>query len=148
MIDVPVAAAVVESVPVISRDTSAVEAAELLRNPATPALLVGDESAALEGIVTESDIVAAVAEEAIDEPVAAFMSGPLVTVGPSLPVGLAADRMRAEGIATLPVLEDGDLVGVATRETLAPYLSRRRLEIDWKGEPLSMDAPEPEAVAE
>lgn len=144
MIDVPVTAAMTQAAPIVPPDTSAVDAADHLRDPEVPALLVGNDPESVWGIITESDMVAAVAEQCIDHPVESFMSTPLLTTNPTTPVGLAADRMRQQGITTLPVVEDGTYVGLTTRETLGPYLSRRRLEIDWTGEPLSVTSASPE----
>jgi len=180
MIDVPVSAVTTESAPIVPPDTTAVEAARRLRRADVHAVVVHD-AGAVAGIVTESDIVAVVAEGGENPPVESFMSSPVVTVAPSTPVGLAADRMRDAGVTCLPVVEgdgegpvslgqpahdagdgeapptpravdlpadgvDGRYRGLVTRRDIAPYLSRHRLDVDWGGEPLSLDGsgrPEP-----
>lgn len=77
----------------------------------------------------------------IDIPVESFMSTPVVTTGPSTPVGMAADRMRDAGVTLLPVVDEEDAYrGLVTRDDLAPHLSRHRLDITWNGDPLALDA--------
>jgi CBS domain-containing protein len=163
MIDVPVSAVMTESVPVVSPTTPTVEAATRLRRADVSALIVDDGNAVV-GIVTESDVVAVVAEGGQNPPVEAFMSTPVITVDSTTPVGLAADRMRDAGVARLPVVDGemsetsrrdsegrsssssgagagdtGELRGLVSRDDVAPYLSRHRLDIDWQGDPLSLD---------
>lgn len=138
MIEVPVSSLVTEA-PTVPPETVAVDAASHLRRPAVPALVVTDEAGAVTGVVTESDVVAAVAEGATNPPVESFMSAPVVTVSPDTNVGLAADRMRDAGVGLLPVVDEGSYRGVVSKAALAPYLSRHRLEVSWQGEPLSLD---------
>ncbi|MEF8856474.1 MAG: CBS domain-containing protein [Haloplanus sp.] len=140
-----------ERAPTVSPTTTSVEAATRLRRADVCALVVRDSSDAVVGIVTESDIVAVVAEGGENPPVESFMSSPVVTVAPTTPVGLAADRMRDAGVTRLVVesrdtadnrTQSGDGAryrGLVTRDDIAPYLSRHRLDVDWKGDPLSLD---------
>jgi CBS domain-containing protein len=141
MIETPVSAAATRSPPTVSPDTTTVEAARRLRQPDVPALVVLDSAERVVGIVTQSDIVALVAEGGGDRPVASYMSTAVVTTAPSTPVDVAADRMREAGVANLPVVEGGAYRGLLTREDLRPYVSRHRLAIEWTGEPLTLDAP-------
>jgi len=137
MIEVPVSSLVTDA-STVDPETSAMEAAGYLRQPDEPALVVRDGGEVV-GVVTESDIVAVVAEGGTNPRVASFMSSPVVTIPPSTQVGLAADRMRDAGVGLLPVVEaDGTYRGVVTKAALAPYLSRHRLEITWDSEPLTL----------
>jgi CBS domain-containing protein len=138
MIDVLVSEAMSEPVPLVEPTCPIPEAASKLRQPEVPALVVGDSPADLSGVVTESDIVALVAEEGFTETVETCMSSPVVTTRPTTPVGLAADRMRDASVTLLPVVDDGEYVGFLTRGSLAPYLSRQRLEVTWEGDPLTL----------
>lgn len=150
MIDVPVSAVMTDA-PTVPPATTAAEAAQHLRRADVRAVVVGP---AVAGIVTESDIVAVVAEGGDDPTVESFMSSPVVTVGPTTPVGLAADRMRDAGVTRLAVVngaasgssavrtesdDGGRPLGLVTRADIAPYLSRHRLDVDWDGDPLSLD---------
>lgn len=139
MIEIPVHGALTEDAVVVQPDCSLPEAAEYLRDPDVPALVVRAEQDDVAGVVTESDIVAAVAEGGFALPMDDVMSTPVVTVRPTMPVGLAADRMRKAGIAVLPIVDDGEYHGVVTRETLAPYVTRSRLDSTWDAEPLRLD---------
>jgi CBS domain-containing protein len=140
VIDVPVSAVMTESTPSVSPTATAAEVAGHLRRSDVPAVVVRDDGGDVVGMVTDSDVVAVVAEGGGNPPVSSFMSAPVVTVAPSTPVGLAADRMRDAGVARLPVVDDDARYrGVVVRDDVAPYLSRHRLEIDWDDEPLSLD---------
>ena len=149
MIDVPVSAVMTESTPSVSPATTATEVAGHLRRSDVPAVVVRDDGDVV-GVVTDSDVVAVVAEGGGNPPVSSFMSAPVVTVAPSTPVGLAADRMRDAGVARLPVVDDDARYrGVVVRDDVAPYLSRHRLDIDWDDDPLSLDGSGgPETTAE
>jgi CBS domain-containing protein len=138
MIDVPVSSVMMEDVVLVSPDTSAVEAAAQLRDPDVPALVVCDGSETAIGIVTESDIVAVVAENGNNPPIESFMSRPLVTARPETSVAGAAQRMRNAGVGILPVVEAETPVGLVTRHTISPYLARHHLEITWDGDPLRL----------
>jgi CBS domain-containing protein len=140
MIEIPVSTAVTDSAPVVEPDCSVREAACQLRDPEVPAVIVRDSPGEISGIVTESDVVAIVAEGGFSHSVESCMSSPVITVGPSTPVGLAADRMRDMGVTLLAVVDDDDEYhGLISRDSLAPYLSRQRLGITWNGDPLALD---------
>lgn len=117
------------SAPTVSPGTSTTEAARLLRRADVPAVVVLEEDT-VEGIVTESDIVAMVAETDSPLDVRAVMSTPVPTVSPESTLIEVADTMREHGMGQLPVVEGTDYRGVASVEMLAPYLSRHRLGID------------------
>jgi CBS domain-containing protein len=149
VIDVPVSAAMTDAVTSVSPGAGTVEVADRLRRSEVAAVVVTDATGSVVGIVTESDVVAVVAEGGTDPPVESFMSSPVVTTSPSTPVGLAADRMRDAGVSRLPVVDDdGGHVGLVVRDDLLPYLSRHRLEIDWTGDALSLEGSRGPASAE
>lgn len=139
MIDVNVTTAMTPAPPTVSHSTSTPDVATELRHPDVPAVLVGDGGGTPDGIVTSSDVVAVVAERGDSLPVDSYMSTPVVSCRPDTPIGIAADRMRDAGVSVLPVVDDGECVGVVTRDGLAPYVSRHRLDIDWAGEPLRLE---------
>lgn len=123
----------------VSPALPAPEAAETLRDPSVPALVVLGSDGEVVGIVSDSDFVALVAESPGTVPVEAIMSSPVRTVAPGTPLGLAADRMSDAGVKHLPVVEEGEFRGIVTLEAVAPFLSRNRLRIAWKGEPVHID---------
>lgn len=124
----------------ITPETPASDAAQQLRDPTVPALVVLDETDRVTGIVTESDFVALVAETHEPVTVDAIMSSPVVTIPPNTPIGLAADRMNETGIKHLPVVDnDGTYHGLVSLRSLAPFLARHRLDVTWNGTPLRID---------
>jgi CBS domain-containing protein len=69
------------------------------------------------GILTENDALAAgcVADVPFDEiPVSEAMSRPLVTIQPDKTVRAAVERMEAEDVKKLPVVDGMDLLGIVT----------------------------------
>lgn len=123
----------------ITPDTSVSVAAHHLRRPEVPALVVREEDAIV-GIVTDSDIVAMVAETDERQTIRTIMSTPVVTVSPSETVHDAAETMRSTGVKHLPVVSDGTYDGLLSIETLAPYLPRHKLETEWQGKPLRVES--------
>ncbi|WP_339105814.1 CBS domain-containing protein [Haloterrigena salinisoli] len=126
-------------------ETPVSEAAQRLRDPDVPALVVLEDETVV-GIVTESDIVAFVAETLEPHPVSAVMSSPVTTISRGESLVAAAETMRANGVKHLPVVSDGAYCGLVSASTLAPYLSRRRLEIEWRDEPIRIDADDGQEV--
>jgi CBS domain-containing protein len=139
MIEKTVETAMSGAVETVAPDATARSAANLLRRREVGSLVVADDDE-VRGIVAESDFVALVGEDADPTtPVSAFMSSPVVTVGPETALADAATTMREEGVKKLPVVADGDLVGVVTTTDLAHFLPRYRTEVEWQGEPLVED---------
>ncbi|WP_251341430.1 CBS domain-containing protein [Haloplanus halophilus] len=123
--------------PTISPGTSASAAAAYLRRAtvsALPVLADGD----VVGVVTDSDLVAMVAETADRPAVRAIMSAPVTTISPDSTVCEAAERMRTAGVKHLPVVTDEGYRGVVSAADLAPYLPRYSLDIEWQDDPLSV----------
>lgn len=143
MIEISVSSVARNTAPLVPPNADVVEAAGHLRRVDVPAV-VADAADEVVGIVTESDVVAVVAEGGRDLPVESFMSRPVVGIHPSTPIGIAADRMRDADVALPAVVDEDDTYeGLVTRERLAPYLSRHRLAVDWKSDPLSLGAARP-----
>lgn len=139
MINVPLERVLTRPGRTIRPEAPVTEAAERLRDPDVPALVALEDETVV-GIVTESDIVAFVAETLEPHSVKAVMSSPVTTVSQHESLAAAAETMRADGVKHLPVVSDGAYCGLVSASTLAPYLSRRRLEIDWEGDPIRIDA--------
>ncbi|WP_436345090.1 CBS domain-containing protein [Natronorubrum sp. FCH18a] len=139
MIETPIERVLTRTIRAIQPATSVSEAAQRLRDPDVSVLVVLEDETVV-GIVTESDIVAFVAETLEPHPVEAVMSTPVTTISPSESVTTAAETMRANGVKHLPVVEGGTYCGHVSISTLAPYLSRHRLEIDWQDDPIRIGA--------
>ena len=115
----------IKAVPV---GTTLTEAAETLAENSIGSLIVGEGR--IEGIITESDIVSAVGSRAdLETPVEELMSDPVVTVRPIETVQTAAERMGHNGVKKLPVVEDGEAIGIVTTTDLALHLPTYRVNM-------------------
>lgn len=138
MIDTPVEAVRLRSPPPVAPETPVPEAANHLREPDVPALPVLADGT-LVGIVTDSDLVALLAETDDRPAVRAIMSTPVTTITPTATLHDAAETMRAAGVKHLPVVRNGRYRGMLSVDSLAPFLSRSTLDIEWHGDPLRIE---------
>jgi CBS domain-containing protein len=104
-------------------DDSLEAAARKMWEQQTGSLLVTDGED-LVGIVTERDILRAVATGTpLDTPLSAVMSKDMITIDPGASLREAARIMTEKWIRHLPVLEGGKLVGVVSQRDLAGVLA-------------------------
>jgi len=132
MIDQSVADVMTHSVRTISRETTAGAVARLFAEDGIgSALVVDSETDDLVGIVTESDIMRQVATDAdiTVVPVHSFMTAPVITVASTESIHTAATLMKDHSIRRLPVVDDGNLVGILTTTNLIHYLPHLRAHI-------------------
>jgi CBS domain-containing protein len=129
MIDLSVGDVMTRSVRTISREATACKVAVLFaEHNIGSAVVVAPETGEVTGIVTESDIMQQVAAGAAIEAVRvdSFLSAPVITTTSSERIHTAADVMKEHSIRRLPVVDDGDLVGILTTTNLTHYLPRLR----------------------
>jgi CBS domain-containing protein len=95
------------------------EAAQTMASNHVGALAVLDEGV-LVGVISEADLVTAIAEEAPLEltTVDLFMTADAITVTPGDDAGIAARRMVENGIGHLPVIERDSAVGMVSKGDL------------------------------
>jgi CBS domain-containing protein len=88
--------------------------------------LVITEGADILGIITERDIMKAVArgDDLDATPVSAVMTRSVLTVAPDTSVAQAAQHMATRWIRHLPVVRDGELVGMLSQRDLCGVLAR------------------------
>lgn len=99
------------------------QAAGKMRAQQTGSLVVLDGDA-LVGIVTERDVLNAVATDVpLDTPISDVMSKDLITVEPATSLREAARIMTERWIRHLPVLDGGRLVGIVSQRDLAGVLA-------------------------
>ena len=128
--DTPVSEIMTSPIRTVTEDLTIADAATELTDYHIGSLLVVTEHDAgtrIEGIVSEADVVASVAQGT--DPgteIAAVMSSPVVTVRPTESVGDAGRRMAKNGVKKLPVTENGDPVGIVTTTDLAHFATRSR----------------------
>jgi CBS domain-containing protein len=126
ILDQPVQEVMNSPVRTVDYDTPVTAAARILSRDEIGSLVVEDGTIA--GIVTESDLVEAIAAERhVDRlTVGQLMTKTVLTVGTGEPVEVACERMRHNDVKKLPVTEGEDLVGIVTTtditHTLVPDL--------------------------
>ena len=110
----------------ITTETTMTDALRVMRENQVRRLPVLDESGRLVGIVSEKDLLYASPSPATSLSiyemhymltqlrVTELMTSDVITVGPDVPLEEAARIMADNKIGGLPVVEDGDLVGIIT----------------------------------
>ncbi|MCA8979202.1 MAG: CBS domain-containing protein [Planctomycetes bacterium] len=111
------------------------------------------------GVVTEHDFVSVLPRsgligaleaeaEVTNKPIASLLDGPLVSIGPNDHIDDAAVRMLEKHVDALPVIENGELVGILTSSDLFRLFATsskredsRRLSIEWPS-----NEPEPDPL--
>lgn len=96
------------------------ETARIMRDTQVGAVLVVNDGA-LSGMVTDRDLVVrGLAEgEGIDSPVGPLCSGDLIGVAADADVNQAEQLMREHAVRRLPVITDGQVVGIVSMGDLA-----------------------------
>jgi predicted transcriptional regulator len=109
---------------VLQADASVREAAELLTHPNVRSALVAEGDRLL-GCVTPDSIVAALARGVnLDAATAADVcERDVTTIEPDVALGEALHLMAEQDLERLPVTENGRLLGVLPRETIARRLA-------------------------
>jgi CBS domain-containing protein len=101
----------------VAESASLKEAAELLDSRKVGAMVILNEGGALIGVISERDIVRAVARggpAALKSLVSEAMTRQVVTAKPRETIEAAMDRMTDRRIRHLPVVESGRLMGVVS----------------------------------
>jgi CBS domain-containing protein len=99
----------------IEPQRSLAEAAKLLSERRIGALLVVDGSRPVSGIVSERDIVRAVASQgagALEQPISQFMTQNVVTCSGETAIHEVMELMTQQKFRHIPVVEEGSLVGI------------------------------------
>jgi CBS domain-containing protein len=91
------------------------ETARIMRDTQVGAVLVVNDGA-LSGVVTDRDLVVrGLAEgEGPDSPVGPLCSGDLIGIAADADVGQAEELMREHAVRRLPVIDDGQVVGIVS----------------------------------
>ena len=111
---------------VISVDASLTvnETAKMMEDAKVGAVIVMEDNVPV-GIVTDRDFAIKIAAHAyqITEPVKQIMSSPLFSINSDESVRIAADLMHERKIRKLPVIDDGNVVGIITATDIVNLLS-------------------------
>jgi CBS domain-containing protein len=118
----------------VAESASLKEAAELLDARRVGAMVILNEAGTVIGVISERDIVRAVARAgaaALKHPVSESMSRQVVTAKPKETIEAAMDRMTDRRIRHLPVVESGRLVGVISIGDLVKWkIAEATAEVD------------------
>ncbi len=100
------------------------EAAKMMEDAKVGAVIIMENNEPV-GIVTDRDFSVKVAAHAyqISEPVKQIMSSPLVSINSDESVRSAADLMHDRAIRKLPVIKDGQVVGIITASDIVNLLA-------------------------
>lgn len=99
---------------VVDAETPLAEAARLMLEHRIHRVFVREEGTAV-GIVTTRDLMRAIGEKRVKEPISTYMSSPLFTIRASEPVSLATERLEKARVTGLVVLDGEWPVGVFTQ---------------------------------
>ena len=99
------------------------EAAEKMMDVGVGAVVVMEDAVRLVGIVTERDILRAVAQRAraAEARVRQWMTESVITIDPDTTVDEAATMMFEKNFRHLPVMKDGRLLGIVSLRRLSQY---------------------------
>jgi CBS domain-containing protein len=122
------------------RDTSALEAAQLMRSNHVGDLVVVEERSGMRvpiGIVTDRDLAVEVMAKQVDPN--SITAGDIMTPDPMVAVERedlveTIQRMRWKGIRRMPVTDDrGELMGIATLDDLVEFLAQTLVDVSHIG---------------
>ena len=116
---------------VIQEDASLQEAARQMQTQRIGSLLVENKGEYV-GIITETDVVRAVAEftDVNELQVGRLMSSPIISLDKKLSPQYARDLMADRRIRHLAITEDGNIVGVISVRDLLAYFKTVSKEIE------------------
>ncbi len=106
---------------IIKKDATVKRAAELMKEGKVGSLLVLDEYGDMDGIITEMDIVFKTVAEGLNPDevmIEEIMSAPVHSIKPDKDIKDAAEIMADLGIRRLPVIKEGDLLGLITENDI------------------------------
>lgn len=92
------------------------EVAQVLSDNQIGAAVVSEDGEHVVGIISERDIVRAVANgaAALDEPLRQIMTSEVITTGSGTSLEAIADTMTEQRVRHIPVIADGVLIGVVS----------------------------------
>ncbi|MFC4360209.1 CBS domain-containing protein [Halobium salinum] len=126
MDDVFVGSLMSSPVHTVGTDTSLRNAGRLMLEHGIGSVIIVDDDGQLEGILTATDFIRVIADgdPDPDATVGASMSTDVTTTTANESIRSVADLMLEYGFHHVPVLDNGDVIGVITTTDLAAYISR------------------------
>jgi signal-transduction protein with cAMP-binding, CBS, and nucleotidyltransferase domain len=118
---------------VLDESTPVADAAKEMRSMGVSSALVSQQANRYPvGIVTERDIVYRVVAEhrsPYNTTMKAIMSSPLLTIEESVPVKDAVGLMRKNDIRRLPVIKNGEILGILTLKSIVGNSHEKKIEL-------------------
>ncbi len=118
----------------VSPATTVPEIAEIITSRRIGAVVVLDEAKQLAGIVSERDVVKALAHQgarALELTASDIMTRSVTTATPATTVDQAMEMMDAGYFRHLPVIEGGQLVGIiSVRDVVRAHIQAQAHEVD------------------
>ncbi|TAJ43391.1 CBS domain-containing protein [Methanofollis fontis] len=111
-----------QRVTTIPHTASIAEVTRMIVDKKIGGLPIVDDEEALAGIVTERDVMKALATEETDVIVEEIMSTSLRVAGPDTPIGTVTSRMITHGFRRLPLVSDDVLYGIVSASDIMKYL--------------------------
>lgn len=111
---------IMEDAPTIAVDRSVTDAAKLLVDASVPLVNVVSEQGKLIGIISNWDITKAMASQlSMDAPLTKIMTTDVIVAPPDASIIDCVRLLENHGISSVPIVEDNQVVGVVSGETLA-----------------------------
>ena len=113
-------------------DTKLSDIARLLNERRIGAVVITGKDRTIEGIVSERDVVSAVARhgpQALGAPAAQFMTSSVITCQPSDSIYEIMNTMTAHRVRHLPVMVEGELQGIVS---IGDVVKQRIAEIEFE----------------
>ncbi len=101
--------------------TEVLAVARLMRDRGVGSVVICDPEGAPSAMVTDRDVAVRVAAEdrSVSEPAREHASRPLITGHPEMDLEEAAAKMVQHRVRRLPIVDDGELVGIVTLDDIA-----------------------------
>jgi CBS domain-containing protein len=120
----------------IRPDATIADAVDMLHRERIGAIVVSEDGAGVDGILSERDIVIALAEQAADllsRTVGEIMTRDVVTCEPGDTVGELMAEMTSRRVRHLPVVADGRLCGIVS---IGDLVKNRLDEVEFEAQSL------------
>ena len=125
------------SIDTVAPDASVADAAAILDKKRIGALVVSENGDDIAGIISERDIVRALARQGggcLDMKVSELMTGDVVSVGPEENANAVLERMTQGRFRHMPVVEDGKMVGLVS---IGDVVKARITEIEQENQAMA-----------
>lgn len=111
----------------VNSNVPAVEAAKLMENSTTGAIIVLENQIPV-GIVTNKDLTIKIIAHSYpaDTPIRRIMSSPLISINPETEMNNAAELMSSNKIRKLPIIDNDEVVGIVIASDISLPLQNRQ----------------------